>query len=368
MKKLLTVLLLCLLPISLISCDFGEEHTHSFVSRVTQEATCGAPGIMAYDCSECDESYSEEIPATGNHTFDSWTQSSSTSMYRTCTSCGLVETAPLVGGDTSIDASAHSYTSFLSFSEDCIENGSTLTYNGQSNKIIVSLGGGNSTSSCDNKKIIIPARVSDVQLIGLASGSPFSNFQIEFEERVNDVNLTFNDVRIESNYTILTSLSRNINFNIKMLGNTCSFINVKTGADGADGSDGTTNDTDRVYGKDGESGRPAFEIKGKVTIYSQASLLEIQGGDGGNGGKGGHIITSKAPSGGDGGNGGNAIDGEELATVYVSADCNVNIQGGHGGKGGKGGSSDVGYFGGNRTGASGDDGTNGISGCEIIFN
>lgn len=368
MKKFLIAVLCVFLLLPVMSCGMFKQHSHSFTVSVDQEATCGTEGRTKHTCTECGHSQFESIPATNNHTYGSWTQSSSSSMYRTCTVCGAVETAPLAGNDETSDTSIHSYTTFSSFAKDCIADGSTLIYNGSFNKITVSLSGGNSTDSCEYRRIIVPARVTDIQFIGLATGSPFAELRIEFEQRVNDINVTFNDVRIESTSTILFSPSRNINFNIKMLGKTCSFINTGKGADGANGIDGATNDTDSVYGKAGQDGTCAFEINGRLTIHSQASRLEIKGGDGGNGGKGGHIITSSAPSGGNGGNGGNAILGEELATVYVSSGCNADIQGGAGGIGGAGGTSEVGYWGKNKKGKTGANGANGISGCNIVFN
>lgn len=41
-------------------------HTHSYVSTVTTQPTCCNPGVRTYTCS-CGSSYTESIPATGNH-------------------------------------------------------------------------------------------------------------------------------------------------------------------------------------------------------------------------------------------------------------------------------------------------------------
>jgi len=35
----------------------------------TKAPTCGATGVMTYTCSACGDSYTEVIPATGNHTY-----------------------------------------------------------------------------------------------------------------------------------------------------------------------------------------------------------------------------------------------------------------------------------------------------------
>ena len=46
-------------------------HEHSYTSEVTTEATCGADGVMTYSC-ECGDSYTEAIPATGEHSYGDW--------------------------------------------------------------------------------------------------------------------------------------------------------------------------------------------------------------------------------------------------------------------------------------------------------
>ena len=42
------------------------SHKHSYTGKVTKAATCGTAGVMTYTCS-CGSSYTEPIPATGNH-------------------------------------------------------------------------------------------------------------------------------------------------------------------------------------------------------------------------------------------------------------------------------------------------------------
>lgn len=41
-------------------------HTHSYTSSVTKQPTCSSAGVRTYTCS-CGNSYTESIPATGNH-------------------------------------------------------------------------------------------------------------------------------------------------------------------------------------------------------------------------------------------------------------------------------------------------------------
>ena len=46
------------------------DHTCSYTATVTKAATCGEAGVRTYTCSGCGSSYTETIPATGNHTYD----------------------------------------------------------------------------------------------------------------------------------------------------------------------------------------------------------------------------------------------------------------------------------------------------------
>ena len=44
-------------------------HTHSYSSSVTTQPTCGKAGVRTYTCA-CGDSYTESIPATGNHKWE----------------------------------------------------------------------------------------------------------------------------------------------------------------------------------------------------------------------------------------------------------------------------------------------------------
>lgn len=46
----------------------SSSHTHSYTEQVTTEPTCVIAGVKTFTCS-CGNSYTEEIPATGNHTY-----------------------------------------------------------------------------------------------------------------------------------------------------------------------------------------------------------------------------------------------------------------------------------------------------------
>ena len=45
----------------------AEEHTHEYTSTITTEPTCTTDGETTYTCSVCGDTYTEPIPATGNH-------------------------------------------------------------------------------------------------------------------------------------------------------------------------------------------------------------------------------------------------------------------------------------------------------------
>ncbi len=48
----------------------GEVCEHTYESAVTEEPTCGQDGVTTYTCSACGDSYTEAIPATGEHVYD----------------------------------------------------------------------------------------------------------------------------------------------------------------------------------------------------------------------------------------------------------------------------------------------------------
>ena len=56
-----------------VICNINEdyiEHTHTYTAAITTEPTCTADGEATYTCSVCGDTYTEPIPATGNHADD----------------------------------------------------------------------------------------------------------------------------------------------------------------------------------------------------------------------------------------------------------------------------------------------------------
>ena len=77
----------------------GSSHSHSYTGAVTTSPTCGVAGVKTYTCG-CGASYTEPIPATGQHKLDS-----SVPGKITCTVCGFEtlvasEAVALVGDTT----------------------------------------------------------------------------------------------------------------------------------------------------------------------------------------------------------------------------------------------------------------------------
>ena len=46
--------------------ELGKKHQHDYISTIKKAATCTEPGIRLYTCKDNDDSYEEEIPATGH--------------------------------------------------------------------------------------------------------------------------------------------------------------------------------------------------------------------------------------------------------------------------------------------------------------
>ena len=63
-------------------------HTHSYTSSVTKQPTCCEAGVRTYTCS-CGSSYTESIPATGNHNWVAQTwQKPVYEIHTFCNACG----------------------------------------------------------------------------------------------------------------------------------------------------------------------------------------------------------------------------------------------------------------------------------------
>ncbi len=341
-------------------------HKHTVVEDAAVAATCIEDGLTAGShCSECNQIIvaQEVVPATG-HKFGDWIIESDR-QYRACTKCDFremqyFEERPAEGESNTIYGS---YGNFDLFRSDCREDGKTLTYDGASNRLEVNLRAG--TYSCNEYSIVIPRRVLSLRFVGETKGDPYFNLQIVAESRMTDLSVRFEDVRIESDRSIFVSETKNINVNIAMAGEKCSFCVTGKAANGATGAEAGLAGNGNS-GKTGAEGASAMVVNGVCTIEVNAKILEIKGGEGGDGGKGSSAKSfGDGGKGGKGGNGGNGIKGENLVSVIVySADCEVSVSGGLGGKGGKGGSGATG----GKTGKAGAAGSDGSSGCEIIYN
>ncbi len=98
-------------------------HVHSYTENVTKEATCGSDGTKTFTCSGCNDSYTESIPATGMHIWDS----GRVTQEATCTSEGVKTYTCTVCGKTKIEAiskTAHRYTETV-VNPTCTEKGYT---------------------------------------------------------------------------------------------------------------------------------------------------------------------------------------------------------------------------------------------------
>ena len=51
----------------IISDDQQDSHTHTYTSAITTDPTCTADGETTYTCTICGDTYTEPIPATGEH-------------------------------------------------------------------------------------------------------------------------------------------------------------------------------------------------------------------------------------------------------------------------------------------------------------
>ena len=77
--------------VNVVSCK------HQYENTVTKQPTCAETGTMTYVCSLCGNTYTEEIPATGDHDWGEWetvvppTSETAGTKKRTCARCGEAE-------------------------------------------------------------------------------------------------------------------------------------------------------------------------------------------------------------------------------------------------------------------------------------
>ena len=108
----------------------APEHTHSYSSATTKQATCGEDGTKTFTCS-CGDTYTEKIAATGQHSWDDWKTETQALVgkegieKRTCKTCFASETRK-----TTEDALNNSFVDNVEFewfmSEWPSTNGGTL--------------------------------------------------------------------------------------------------------------------------------------------------------------------------------------------------------------------------------------------------
>ena len=76
--------------LSCTGCGITKTSGHTMDSGVvTTQPTCGAAGVRTYSCSDCSYTRTESIPATGNHSYGSWTEGA-TGHQKTCAICSTV--------------------------------------------------------------------------------------------------------------------------------------------------------------------------------------------------------------------------------------------------------------------------------------
>ena len=98
---------------------------HEYSDEITKEATCAESGEITYSCPKCGDSYTEEIPATGDHDYVE-----EITIEASCTHTGvLTNTCSICGAHTSkiIPRLEHQYSAETTTPASCETNG-VLTY------------------------------------------------------------------------------------------------------------------------------------------------------------------------------------------------------------------------------------------------
>lgn len=371
MKSIKFILAILFVLVFVTACS--GECKHEFSDwRTIEKATCASEGTERGTCERCGMSESRTIPAKG-HLFGEWISNGDYS-YRACSSCGYREfqygndaNQGQTSSGTPIAPTQSAYPNFDTFLFDCTKlKNNEISYSGAKNTFEVNLSDG--TYHCDGYVIHIPSRVTDVTFSGSATGTPFQNVKIIIDDRGSNINITFKNIMIESNTTILESQTRNIDVNLIFEGSVCNLSVVGRAADGKTGAKKPSMIDGAGRGGNGENGVPAIFINGQCYVDCYAASVIVRGGNGGNGGTGGSgdydaAIWADGGDGGNGGNGANAIGGDHLAKVIINPGSDASFLGGVGGNGGAGGASK----GWGDRGDTGKRGTDGTSGCDIFY-
>lgn len=102
------------------SCGTAESGSHSMSASVTTAATCVDKGVKTHACSGCGYSYTEEIPATGKHTYGEWTATGE-AHSATCSVCGKVSSGGhnAEGGEVTTPATCKEEGLWMSLCTTC---------------------------------------------------------------------------------------------------------------------------------------------------------------------------------------------------------------------------------------------------------
>jgi hypothetical protein len=138
-----TAIELPMIPLDSLNSEDSSEsaHTHVYTLTSTVSPDCKNNGEAVYTC-ECGDSYTETLPATGNHTYGTWRVVNSPSctsdgtVKRTCTVCGEVTAARIgkIGHSYTATVTAPTYFTVGSTSHVCIRCSDSYTDNYKSKK------------------------------------------------------------------------------------------------------------------------------------------------------------------------------------------------------------------------------------------
>ena len=114
---------------ALYECECGESYTedipatgkHIYESKIEKEPTCGTEGIKIYTCKVCGHTETEKIAKTGSHKY-----SLNTEKKATCSSEGEKTYVCSVCGDSYIETipkNSHNYTEKITKEPTCSEEG-----------------------------------------------------------------------------------------------------------------------------------------------------------------------------------------------------------------------------------------------------
>ncbi|MBQ6889771.1 MAG: hypothetical protein IJN53_01950, partial [Oscillospiraceae bacterium] len=176
---------------SVCGATTGSTHTHSYTSKVTTAATCATAGVRTYTCS-CGDSYTEAIPATGNHSYSNGS----------CTVCGAKDPSYNPGGSVTSGSYIHNFTENGKNSDFYTITGNLTTSRGDVSYNGLTLSQGLKMESSTNISFTAPSNGTLILVFGGSDTASSDQFKLDGTSTSIDSSLIYTGTISAGSHTI----------------------------------------------------------------------------------------------------------------------------------------------------------------------